>query len=86
MFSISLKLFDFSAKRKCLSISSDAFAGHFPREINVSSHHTQRVVKFKQVMPGHRLFNEDFWDGEQMVYVPEVAQKNVESLVVYHCR
>lgn len=75
---------DFNRERAELSVYSEIFSGRFPPEIDVHSHHTDRVVRFRPVQPGHRLFNEDFWDGEQMVYAPCEPVKNVESLVVYH--
>lgn len=76
---------NFDRKRRALTVSSDIFSGIFPREILVSSTHTGRRVIFRPVQPGHRLFDEDHWDGEQAVYIPTEDLPKVECLVVYHC-
>ena len=72
----------FDAKAKQLTVSADVFDWYFPKRILVISSHTKREVWFKCVEPGDRFFDEDQWDGEMQVYVPEVELANVEKLVV----
>lgn len=79
----------YSTTRKILSIPlrNVSFEGRsrFPSRIHVESHHTGRVVLFTQVQFGHPLFDEDGWDGEQMVYVPAQSEMTTkaQSLAVY---
>ena len=64
----SLRDFSWNSRRRELHGYSEIFAGDFPKEILVVSHHTNRMLTFRPVGPGHRLFDEDGWDGEQQVY------------------
>ncbi len=81
---LPLSLCDFNKKTTRLLCASEYFAGGFPREIDVVSHYTGTVVKFKPVQPGHPEWDEDGWDGEQCVYAPVENVPNVKTLTVYH--
>ena len=52
--------------------------------IYVISHKTQRVVTFTSVPFGHRLYDEDGYDGEQFVFIPVDGESpcNVDSLII----
>lgn len=75
---------EFNLKRRELTVASEVFGGKFPGVIELTSDHTGRKVIFRPVQPGHRLYDEDHWDGEQEVYAPLESLPRVESLVVYH--
>ena len=47
---------------------SEMFGRNFPQQIVVKSHHTGRELIFAPVQPGHPMFDEDGWDGEQAIY------------------
>ena len=69
-----------------LSMSSKATKGILPAFVQVMSHHTGRIVRFIPINPGHPKFDQDQWDGEQMVYFPDnddYVNGNL-LLVVYH--
>ncbi len=52
----------------------------------VMSHLTGIEVEFRPIRESHPLFDEDQWDGEQMIYEPVQANlcPNVKTLVVYN--
>lgn len=79
---IPLKFCHFKAHCKKLSISSE-YCG-MPQAVDVKSHHTGKVVRFVPVQEGHPMWDEDGYDGEQMVYEPIVPVKNVSVLVIYN--
>jgi hypothetical protein len=79
---ISLKVCSYLKKEKSLKISSEFFAGSFPREFYVRSHHTNKVVKF--IYDEEKAKRQEFWDGEYAEYIPEVPMKNIERAVVIH--
>lgn len=84
MTAINLDTLTFNKKYNSLHTTSEIFAGGFPREITVHSDHTNRDVVFIQVPYGHELYDEDGWDGEQMVYIPTVDLPRVKQLIVGH--
>jgi hypothetical protein len=55
-----------------------------PSALRIRSHHTGRTVLFRPVGPGHALYDEDGYDGEQMVYEPMDPVNNVKVLVIYN--
>jgi len=73
--------------RKALQISSSKLGtGVFPYTVNVTSHHTGRVVVFHPISPDHPNFDDDQWDGEQMIYSPKTGTSNtvnVKILTIY---
>lgn len=84
METVSTQVCDFNKNKKFLSIASKFFGGTFPNTFFVESHHTKRTVMFYAVQPGDVLFDEDQWDGEQMIYQPAENLKNIDYMVVYH--
>lgn len=80
----SLKVFEYLPEKKCLTSPSKNFGGRFPISLSVTSHHTEETVQFSPVKPEDPLFCQDGWDGEQQIYRPLKAIKNVEYLVIHH--
>ncbi len=79
---VDLKLCEYDKRRKVLKLASEYMG--MPAEFEVLSHHTGRKVKFKPVQPGDVLWDEDGWDGEQVVYRPVETIRNVDHMVIYH--
>jgi hypothetical protein len=84
VLAISLKLCSFDTDRKKLSASSSHFGGRFPSRFYVRSHFTDALVEFIPVTEDDPLFDQDQWDGEQMVYRPTTKTKNVDYFVMYN--
>lgn len=84
MTTVNLNQLQFNKKFSLLYIASEYFGGGFPREIVVHSDHSGRDVKFIMVPYGHELYDEDCWDGEQMVYIPTVHLPKITQLIVGH--
>jgi hypothetical protein len=80
--SVDLKLCEFDSKRKVLSLASEYFG--MPKEFNVRSHHTGKVVRFVTISTTDPLFDEDGWDGEQQVYRPVESNTKVDYMVIYN--
>ena len=81
---ISLKHCEFRKESKTLAVASEIFGGCFPSVFRVRSVHTSRVVTFRPVGENHPAFDQDQWDGEQMVYAPIEPVSTVDTMVVYH--
>lgn len=81
---LDLKACSFDAARRSISVPSEAFAGRLPNAVRVYSPHTGRTILFRPVQPESRHFDQDQWDGIQMVYEPTEPLARVEILVVYH--
>ena len=79
---VELNKCDFKAHCGKLTLASE-YVG-MPSALRIKSHHTGRTVLFRPIGPEHAMFDEDGWDGEQMVYEPVEAVKNVKVLVIYH--
>lgn len=79
----SLSNFAYNKDRKSLSMPCDS--GSLPQRFQIQSNHTGKVVEFAPVPFGHPLFDEDGWDGEQLVYIPTEKLPNVESATIYFC-
>ena len=62
----------------------DFIGGGFPAELDVVSHVTGEIVRFRQVSYEDPWCDPDGWDGELMVYRPVKACKNVGKLVLSH--
>jgi hypothetical protein len=82
--SIELRHCEYVKARKVLKLSSEIFAGRFPAQLFVKSHHTGKEVRFVPVGPEDRLFDADQWDGEQQIYRPVGNVPNVDHMVIYH--
>lgn len=80
---IDLKLCKYDKTRKVLTLSSEHTNG-FPKEFYVKSQYTGKSVRFVPVLPGDSLFDEDGWDGEQMIYRPCSKVNKVDYMVVYN--
>jgi hypothetical protein len=79
----SSDVFEYDAKDKMLK---RAFNYKFPDSVFVTSSRTKNTVEFLPVSYGDDLYDEDGWDGEQMVYravSPDPKIREV-SLVLYH--
>jgi len=52
----------------------------------VMSHLTDIEVEFRPIRESHPLFDEDQWDGEQMIYEPFESNlcPNVKTLIIYN--
>ena len=79
---VPLRHCSFNRKNLALRLASE-FVG-MPSALVIEG--VYNSVKFIPVPEGHRLFDPDQWDGEQMVYIPEPGAKCgwVRSLVIYH--
>ena len=80
--SISLQKCEYDKTRKMLKLPSEYIG--MPSEFYLQSHHTNKVIRFKAVTQYDELFDEDGWDGEQMIYRPTVNLPNVKYMVIYH--
>ena len=80
--SVSLKFCEYDKKRKVLKLASEFFG--MPRSFFVKSHHTGKEIQFVPVTYDDVLFDEDGWDGEQMIYRPVGNVPNVDHMVIYN--
>jgi len=55
-----------------------------PSALRIKSHHTGRTVLFRPIQENHPMFDQDQWDGEQMVYEPVEPSTKVKVLVIYN--
>ena len=80
---LSSDVFEYDAKRKMLK---RAFNYKFPDSVFVTSSRTKNTVEFLPVTYGDDLYDEDGWDGEQMVYRAVSSDPKIReiSLVFYH--
>ena len=79
---VPLKFCEFDKTRKVLKLASEYFG--MPTEFFVDSHHTGKQVRFVAVGPDDVLFDEDGYDGEQVIYRPVGNVPNVSYMVIYH--
>jgi hypothetical protein len=79
---VELKLCEYNPKFHKLTLPSEYFG--MPKEFYVHSHHTGRTILFRTIGENHPMFDQDQWDGEQMIYEPVDVVKNVKILVIYH--
>jgi len=83
----SLKIFEYDKKRKQLKTSSRN-TGRIPGQLIVVSHITGVRIHFMPIGVTHPLFDQDQWDGEQMIYEPISRHLHlcpaVETLVIYN--
>lgn len=84
MQTVPLKMCSYVKKDKSLRLASEFFAGQFPSEFKVHSHHTGKTVVFRQVQPDDALYSPGWWGGEMMVYRPLDKTPNVDHMVVVH--
>jgi hypothetical protein len=55
----------------------------YPREITVHNHNTDTLRLYTQINDTDPRFDQDQWDGEQMVYKTHAPTNNAEYLVLY---
>jgi len=57
----------------------------FPKNLTIHSERTGKSIQFMPVPYGHKLFDEDQWDGEMQVYIPVNPDQceKVSHLVAY---
>ena len=79
---VPLKFCEFDKTRKVLKLASEYFG--MPTEFFVESHHTGKQVRFVAVGPEDVLFDEDGYDGEQVIYRPVGNVPNVSYMVIYN--
>lgn len=79
---VELQKCEFRAHCGKLTLASE-YVG-MPSALRIKSHHTGRTVLFRPIGPDHAMFDQDGWDGEQMVYEPVEPVNNVKVLVIYH--
>jgi hypothetical protein len=79
---IDLSKCDYDKSRKVLKLVSEYIG--MPRQFFVKSHHTGKEVRFVEIGPEDKLYDEDGWDGEQKIYRPVGVVPNVDYMVIYH--
>ena len=81
---VSLKYCEYDKNRKVLKLASEFFG--MPSTFFVESHITGRVVRFVQIGPEDKLFDQDQWDGEQQIYRPlgDESITKIDHMVIYH--
>ena len=79
---VSLNRCEYDKKRKVLKLASEFFG--MPQTFFVKSHHTGKEIQFVPVTYDDVLFDEDGWDGEQMIYRPVGNVPNVDHMVIYN--
>lgn len=84
IITVPLKHCSYDKDRKSLYCASEFFAGSFPKQFFVKSHHTGKEVRFVSIGPEDKMFDHDQWDGEMMIYRPMGNVPNVEYMVVQH--
>ena len=77
----SLQKCAFDKSRKKLSMG---FCGSFPSRFAIRSHITDTVIEFTTVKVDDPMFDQDQWDGEQMIYRPVTQLTNVEYFILYN--
>jgi hypothetical protein len=78
---VPLKMCEWNRVLKKLTLASE-FCG-MPSELIVDSP-SGASIKFRPIGEDHPQFDQDQWDGEQMIYEPAVPIPNVEVLVIYN--
>lgn len=83
-YDLSLNLSDchFWKDHKMLHVAHSRLENCFPETVEVFSHHTGRTVKF--VQNDEYSAENEWWDGEQMVYFPEIPLPHVEKLIMVY--
>ena len=56
----------------------------YPREVTVHNPKTDTLRLYSQLKDTDPRFDQDQWDGEQMVYKTHLSTNNAEYLVLYH--
>lgn len=56
----------------------------FPREITVHNQNTDTLRLYTQINDSDPRFDQDQWDGEQMIYRTHAPTNKAEYLILYH--
>lgn len=70
--------------QKNLNQLTAPYNSSFPREVTVHNQHTDKLRLYTQINDTDPRFDQDQWDGEQMVYKTHLSTNNAEYLVLYH--
>lgn len=73
---------EWDKKNKKLLCASEYFG--MPSTFFVVSEKTGVKIQFVPLVRGDEGFDEDFWDGEQMIYKPVENIQTVNHFVIYH--
>jgi len=57
---------------------------HFPQQVSVHNPNTDSYRIYGHLRESDPRFDQDGWDGEQMVYKTRAKTNNAEYLVLYH--
>lgn len=79
---INLAHCSFNKEAGHLTLSSEFFAGGFPAELIVRSHHTGNEVLF--VKDHAAAERNEWWDGEMYEYLPVGPTNNCSGLTILH--
>lgn len=79
---VDLSLCEYNKHAKFLKLASEYMG--MPPQFFVKSHHTGKEVRFVEIGPEDKLYDEDGWDGEQKIYRPVGVVPNVDYMVIYH--
>lgn len=78
----------YSKSRKELNIPESKLpertGPRFPILVDVWSPYTGKIVTFKPIGEDDPKFDQDQWDGEQMIYSPIEDIDNVKYLVIFN--
>jgi len=70
--------------QKDLNQLSVPWNSNFPAEVSIHNHKTSNHRKYVRLTDTDPRFDQDCWDGEQMVYKTHDKTNNAEYLVLYH--
>jgi hypothetical protein len=79
---VPLSYCEYDKERKVMKLASEYIG--MPKEFFVQSEKTGKDVRFVAIGPDDILFDQDGWDGEQMIYRPMGNIPTVDHLVIYH--
>jgi hypothetical protein len=79
---VLLSYCEYDKERKVMKLASEYIG--MPKEFFVHSEKTGKDVRFVAIGPDDILFDQDGWDGEQMIYRPMGNIPTVDHLVIYH--
>ena len=79
---VNLRYCSFNKDTKTLTVASEFFGGVFPPEVVISSHYSNKTVRF--IKDQEAAIANEFWDGEMCEYRPIDDAGNCERLVLIH--
>lgn len=72
----------YDKEHKTLSLASEFFG--MPKRFVVRSHVTGRDIVFAPITEDHPKYDQDGWDGEQMIYEPVTPIPTVVMMTIYN--